>query len=167
MLMSVMTVLELNRLGINSAGVDEFYFHAAKRDNKKIETLESIEQQVNFLAAVGVGNEEQFIQYLLDSLTGNDAKIAAMITAWQQGNLSSLVSASEFDDLRNRFPQVYKTLMTNRNNRWLPIIEEMFEDPDTELILVGALHMAKQEGLIQLLEDKGYQITPISYCMNQ
>jgi uncharacterized protein YbaP (TraB family) len=41
----------------------------------------------------------------------------------------------------------------------MPQIEKMLTTAEIELILVGALHLAGQEGLLNQLEKKGYGVT--------
>ena len=48
--------------------------------------------------------------------------------------------------------------MTDRNRRWLPQLEELLRANDNSLVVVGALHLVGQEGLLDLLRKKGYQI---------
>jgi uncharacterized protein YbaP (TraB family) len=43
----------------------------------------------------------------------------------------------------------------------MPQIEAMFEDPDTEFVLVGAAHLIGGEGLVQLLQSKGYEVSQL------
>jgi len=62
------------------------------------------------------------------------------------------------DSMRSNFPDMYKLLLTDRNNRWLIKIEEMFNSKEIEFVLVGALHLANDDGLIKSLDDAGYTI---------
>ena len=40
-------------------------------------------------------------------------------------------------------------------------IEAMFNDPDTEFVLVGAAHLVGADGLVELLRARGYDISKL------
>jgi len=77
-------------------------------------------------------------------------------SAWRRGDAARLAAllSSEY----NSFPSLYKPLVTDRNRRWLPQLEELLRANDNSLVVVGALHLVGQEGLLDLLRKKGYQI---------
>ena len=61
----------------------------------------------------------------------------------------------------NSFPSLYKPLVIDRNRRWLPQVEELLKANDNSMVLVGALHLVGQGGLIELLRKKGYTVTQL------
>ena len=56
-------------------------------------------------------------------------------------------------------PNSYKQLITDRNNDWLPKVEAMFNNDKNEFVLVGVAHLAGQDSLLTLLENKGYKVS--------
>ncbi len=48
--------------------------------------------------------------------------------------------------------------MTQRNVRWLPRIEELFQGDVDAMVVVGSLHLVGEQGLIELLRAKGYEV---------
>jgi uncharacterized protein YbaP (TraB family) len=48
-----------------------------------------------------------------------------------------------------------------RNKNWLPQIQQMLATPEVELVLVGALHLAGESNVLQLLREQGYSITQL------
>jgi uncharacterized protein YbaP (TraB family) len=61
-------------------------------------------------------------------------------------------------ELKTKLPKLYKRLVTDRNSKWLPLIDAYMNTPQTEFILVGAGHLVGPEGIIALLKKKGYMI---------
>ena len=59
------------------------------------------------------------------------------------------------------FPRIYDLLLKNRNQRWIPQIETMFADDNTEFVLVGVLHLAGEHSVLAMLESKGYKVTQL------
>lgn len=56
-------------------------------------------------------------------------------------------------------PNSYKLLISDRNNNWLPKVEAMFGNDKSEFILVGVAHLAGQDSLLTLLENRGYTVS--------
>jgi uncharacterized protein YbaP (TraB family) len=56
------------------------------------------------------------------------------------------------------YPKVYQSLLVERNNNWLPKIERLIKQPEEKFILVGALHLIGEDGLLQQLKNRGYQV---------
>ena len=106
---------------------------------------------------MGEGNESEFIMLSLADLEETDTIMDDLIGAWREGNLDALAKLF-VDDMRNESEALYDSLLLTRNNNWLPIIEQMFMEDGTEFVLVGAAHLVGVDGLLTLLEQKGYSI---------
>ena len=160
MIISTLQVLEFQRIGFTPQGVDAFFNTRALGDAKDIGALETIEEQIGFLAAMGEGNESEFILLSLEDLENTNALMEEMITAWRNGDERALQKLF-VDDMQQRAPELFDSLLRQRNLRWMPQIEALFEDPDTEFVLVGAAHLIGVEGLVQLLQSKGYEVSQL------
>ncbi len=157
MIISTLQVLDFQRMGFTPQGVDMHFNSRAVADGKSIGQFESIEEQLGFLAAMGEGNESEFILLSLKDLEDTDALMAEMISAWRSGDANAL-SRLFIDDMRNEAPEIYDALLLQRNRNWLPEIEALLKDEATEFVLVGAAHLIGPEGLVSMLSAKGYQV---------
>ena len=162
LLMSFITLAELNKLGIQAEGVDVYFSKLAIRDNKSVGYFEEPQEQINFIVNLGVDNEENFINYLVENSKQFENQFLGMREGWRNGEMNVLTDFSEIDDLRTNFPNIFSTLITKRNEQWLTKIDQLILNPEVEYVLVGALHMAEKEGLLARLESKGYQIDQLS-----
>jgi uncharacterized protein YbaP (TraB family) len=157
MIVSTLQVLDFQRMGFTPQGVDVHFNAKAVADGKYIGQFETIQEQIGFLAAMGEGNESEFILLSLKDLEQTDDLMAQMLAAWRSGNAAELTKLF-VDDMRNEAPEIYQSLLLERNLNWLPDIEAMLGDADTEFVLVGAAHLIGPEGLVVMLEEKGYQV---------
>ncbi len=157
MLSVMLTMIELNKLGLGNAGVDQYYFDKAVADKKTMGELESMESQIDLIANMGVGREDEFIAYTLNDMKELPTMIGLMVDAWRVGDLEKLDEIAG-TPLRAKFPEMYKQLLLDRNNAWMQQIEAMLNTPEVELVLVGCLHVAGEDGLIEQLSKKGYEI---------
>ncbi|WP_394173547.1 TraB/GumN family protein [Thalassotalea litorea] len=157
MLSITLTMLELQRLGIFGTGVDAFYTQQGNQDEKSFQYLELPEEQIEFLAGMGEGYEDEFINYSLDDMGRLGDMMAQMKDAWRQGDSQALVELS-MNDWVAKFPQSYESLIVERNNNWMDDIEGYFKTQEVEFVLVGALHLVGEDGVIKALQDKGYVV---------
>jgi uncharacterized protein len=157
LLISTLTVLEMQKMGFTPIGVDSHFHSRAVTDGKPVGQLESVDDQIGFLAAMGEGKESEFIMVSLQDLAKVDL-LEQMIAAWRQGDEETLETMF-VTDMKTLSPELYQQLLVQRNRNWLPLIEEMFTSGETELVLVGAAHLVGDEGLIALLAERGYTVS--------
>jgi len=152
-----LTMMELQRLGLMGAGVDEFYTNKAKEDKKEVAELETVAQQLSFIVNMGAGEEDQLIAYTLRDIKTLKSMFADMKTAWRTGDNAALREIGLLP-MKSEFPALYKLILKDRNDAWLPKLESMFESPEIEFVLVGALHLVGEDGLLSQLKREGYAV---------
>lgn len=153
----VLTISELQRLGFVGTGVDEYFSLKAVKDHKPLGQLETAEAQLAFLSQMGEGQEDEMIAYTLRDIKQLPEQMTSMKDGWRRGDMA-LLDKVALTPLKKEFPDVYQSLLVTRNNAWLPQIEAMLKNQEVELVLVGALHLVGEDGLLAQLEDKGYEI---------
>lgn len=153
-----LTLLEVERLGVDGIGVDEFFFSKAVKDGKIIQHLESLEDQISFFENMGLGNEDELIAYIIKDMETLPGLLPVIKSTWKTGDVPGLYRAI-LAPLKNDFPELYRSLFLYRNQKWMPKIQAMAATPEVEFILVGAAHLAGEQGLLGLLKDQGFTIT--------
>lgn len=154
----IMTVMKAQSEGITD-GVDEHYYQKAKEEGKTTGQLESNEDVLAYMKAVtGVEGDAVMEATLLD-LERFDELMETMVSAWKRGDLEAL-DRDMGQPMREEAPEFYQILMVDRNAKWFPKITELFEQEGTELVLVGSLHLAGKDSLLDMLEREGYKIRP-------
>ncbi len=157
MVVIVMSAIEFQRMGMVTVGVDEHFWQRAMAEKKSIDTLETLDEQLSFLVNMGNGNENELILNTLNDLKNISSMINSLRSAWRSGNELEMKNIVLLDMLED-YPELYQSMLVERNNNWLPRIEAMFNDETTALVLVGALHLVGEDGLLQLLRNKGYSV---------
>lgn len=159
-IVSMMAVMEAKRAGISGEGVDAYYNQLATKDNKALEFLESMDFQLNLLANMGMGDEEALINSTLSQMEEFKETFLKVIPAWRNGNEKQLTKLI-IQPMLEENPDLFKTMLTNRNINWIPLIEKMFMDQDKEFVLVGIGHLVGKGNVLNLLKNKGYQVTKL------
>ena len=156
MLVVILTVNELNLHGIQGEGVDQYFSLRASQDQKPAAALESVAQQIEFLSAMGEGEEDQLVLQTIEELEDLGEEFFTLKSAWREGDTQALVEIG-LEDFQ-AFPGAYQSILVNRNRAWLPNIEAMLEDSSVEYVLVGVLHLVGEDSVLAMLEAKGYRV---------
>ena len=138
--------------------LDTYFFQTGAKENKKILALETPEYQgeVLFNTTPLTVQAEALIEMLKNPEKSVEAA-KKLSEAYQNRDLNAMLEISKTDD---EHPEFMENILYKRNRDWmqkLPVIIE--ENPS--FIVVGALHLAGPDGIIQGLKDQGYVITPI------
>ena len=160
LLISTLQILVFQSMGFTPQGVDAFFHTRAVGDGKAEGQLETVQEQIGFIAAMGEGNESEFILLSLKDLAETGDVMEDMIGAWRSGDAEGL-SELFVEDMKVEAPALYDTLLLQRNLKWVPQIDSMLQDADTEFVLVGAAHIVGENGLLDLLSQKGYEINQL------
>ncbi|MCG9899972.1 MAG: TraB/GumN family protein [Hydrotalea sp.] len=68
----------------------------------------------------------------------------------------------EMSNQSEEFASMEADLLIKRNVKWIPEMTKMMKKEPT-FFAVGALHLAGQQGVIELLRKEGYTVSPIMY----
>ncbi len=157
----MLAMVELQKLGVSQQGVDAVYFQRAKTDGKAIGELETFERQVDYITGIAGDRPSELILSSLADLEDVAKKFPELLAAWKQGDLTNLERLMN-RDLREKYPEIHRKLLVERNNAWLPVIEKLLATPDVEFVLAGVGHMSGPEGLVARLRERGYKIEQIT-----
>lgn len=157
MVAMMLTVLELKRLGLMGEGVDQFYNTKARLEDRTVGKLETVDQQISFIATMGENNPDEFILYTLRDIKQLPKIFKEMKVAWRSGDTKKLAEIA-IAPMKKEFPETYQTLLVKRNKAWVPQIQAMIKTKEIEMILVGALHLAGDESVLKQLEELGYKV---------
>jgi uncharacterized protein YbaP (TraB family) len=157
MLMITLTLLELMKLGVTGQGVDVTFYELSKKDKKVVESLETVDEQINFVASMADGNEDEFVTYSIKDMKTLGQQFESLADAWRTGDAEKLDQLL-VTHLKARWPKLYKKLIVDRNRNWLSSIDEYRKTRQTEFILVGVGHLVGPDGIVESLRQKGYTV---------
>jgi len=140
-------------------GVEEQLVRRAQKDGKPTAGLESLPEELGSLTDLSGADQIRMLDQTVDELKDIKSEMREVTAAWRHGDTARLAAllSSEYD----AFPSLYKPLVSDRNRRWLPQLEQMLKADDNSMVVVGALHLVGQGGLLELLRRKGYTVTQL------
>jgi uncharacterized protein YbaP (TraB family) len=156
-----LTDLMYLKLGYDpESGVEEQLIARARTDGRATAGLETLQQELGQLEHLSAEDQARFLELTLQDLKDTDHDTDQMLGAWRAGNNVEL--AAELSDAYTQFPELYRALVSERNQRWLPQIRALLNADHNVLIVVGALHVVGKGGLLDLLRSAGFQATPVT-----
>ena len=148
----------LRRAGYDPAsGIDPVLRADALAAGMTIAGLETLDQQVRLLAGFP---EEGQLAYLLRSLDDFDdgaAQLERLVEAWLAGDVVAIEQIG-LRPMREVGERVYQALLVERNRAWVDRISLILDDTGTAFIAVGALHLAGEDSVQRMLEDRGLTV---------
>ncbi len=149
--------LQMQALGYSAEhGIDLHFINQAAEAGKDIIELETADLQVELISSL---SEELMILLLEESvenpLTPEDSEM--LFEAWEDGDAveMELLLFEALIDEPALAPYFY-TMIDQRNLNMAEIIEGFLADDETYFIVVGAGHLVGDNGLINILDERGY-----------
>jgi len=150
-----LTVAPLLKAGFDpESGVDKQLRQAFAAQGKPVQGLETAEQQIRYFAELSQPVEIAMLRNTLDDYAKADTEITQLVNDWQAGDVDA-IAALENSEMRQKYPVLYKTLLTDRNQRWAQRIEQLLQQHQTIFIAVGAAHLAGPDDVQTQLQKLG------------
>ncbi len=137
-------------------GIEQTLSARASRDGKSIEGLETPEQQFAVMGDLPLDQQKRFLMMALEETAQIDAQLGDLLRAWREGDADALARllSAEFEE----FPELYRPLTEERNRAWVAKLADLLDDRDDYLVVVGALHLVGRHSVVELLEQRGYEV---------
>lgn len=151
-------MIYIKYLGNNTSSYEMELMDKARDNNAEILGLETLNEQLSFIDQMSL--EDQFESLIKTIQEGAEqAKyLDQLIEAYKDKDLPKLNEMiSSFDE----FKDISNTLIDERNKNWVIKLKPILQK-GAAFIGVGAGHLGGDMGLIQLLRNEGYTVSPIS-----
>jgi uncharacterized protein YbaP (TraB family) len=150
--------------------LDEFFQHYARKKNIKTGGLETVEEQISALTKMPI---EQQAKQLADAIGKfEETKLEAnkalkeMLALYLKADIEQLVAVVGKQDGMSK--ELSDELLTARNQRMADRIQDRIQKENMSLFaVVGCAHLGGPTGMLKLLQEKGYQLTPVRWANNQ
>ncbi|MEM9620150.1 MAG: TraB/GumN family protein [Pseudomonadota bacterium] len=154
-----LTVSALVAVGYDPrSGVDVFFSRQASETNKKIQQLETIDQQLDLLLNQPIDVQVQLMQDALAQMTDFESMTAGLISAWLSGNDQQFMQLFNAQSGSSPAAETFmRQLIDERNIAMAEKINNMLNTGGTYFVLVGAGHYIGDNSIIKLLQARGVE----------
>nr|WP_243454053.1 TraB/GumN family protein [Oceanisphaera pacifica] len=146
------------RLGFSSdKGVDMQLLRLAQQQGITITGLEPPTLVFELLSSLAERQLEQdFVRHTLAEQAQLAEQLTLLLSTWQAGDEQALLALLQDEQSPDMTTFIEQELLLARNQLWLEKLAH--QAPSSALIVVGALHLYGEHGLLQLLRNAGYQV---------
>ena len=139
-------------------GIDKYFLDQAG-DRMRIEPLESAEYQVRLLSTLPEVQQENNLLSAVKNAGQAPQDFQKLQTLWVDGEpekLNAYLASSMRDD-----PEYERRVFADRNPRMADRAEQCLKSSDRCFIVVGAGHMVGKDGVVRLLQNRGYKVEQV------
>ena len=131
----------------------------AKAEGKSVQVLETPAKQISYLASIKAVDANKGVEIALRDIERLDSMITNMMKYWRAGDMPELHQLAA--ESMGQFPEVYEALVVARNRRWVTEMAIMLKNDPVEFVLVGSIHLAGPDSVLEMLEAQGYTVTQL------
>ncbi|MDB1923924.1 TraB/GumN family protein [Clostridium tertium] len=166
-LSSLLTNLCYAKAGILGNGLDLIMINGVKLrkangDNITINELEGVDYQLETINKTFTWEYlKKYLNYYSNSNIDEEVDIAKnLFNSYKTGDIEFIEESN--NKMKNDSPEYYKIMLTDRNIGMTNKIDELIKDGKKHTVAVGAAHFIGEDGILKLLEEKGYKITRVN-----
>lgn len=139
-------------------GVEMTLLPEVRATGTEIRALETLEQQPQFLGTLPPAAQRRLFHATLREALDQDNSQAQMTRAWLTGDVPTLTHLLEIS-IAEAGPEVRAAILTNRNQAWIPQIEQAIAGSGRVVIVVGAAHLVGPDSVVALLRARGHMVS--------
>ncbi|MCG8314746.1 MAG: TraB/GumN family protein [Pseudomonadales bacterium] len=134
-----------------------------KNNNKPVYQLETAREQIQIFNQMAVSDQIKFLRYSLQQQAMFDVYLAQMKALYLADDLDGLENLTKQQMIHSdkKFMSLLlNELIDKRNLRMVDRMQQYLQKGNA-LIAIGALHLTGEYGVLQLLSEIGYRVSPV------
>ncbi|HEV7271150.1 TraB/GumN family protein [Pseudoxanthomonas sp.] len=154
------SIMEMTGQGLDpKLGLDTYFMDKARTSGKPTAGLERVQDQIGVLDGMDAAEQRQLIAEALEQAEKGAQETQRLHDAWRRGDVDALWNGMAAD-MRDQYPRLYQRINVDRNDAWVPKIRQILDQPgdDDALVVVGALHLLGEDGVVEKLRARGYTV---------
>jgi uncharacterized protein YbaP (TraB family) len=164
MFLSVFAEGDLDMDGLQTGTVKSYemeIFEMAKAAQKEIGGLETVEYQMSMFDSIPYRVQAEMLVESIKSTDVGGTEFNEMVAMYKAQDIQAMHDMMNTDSQLNQYEDM---LLTRRNQNWIPEMQRIMTGQPT-FFAVGAGHLGGENGVIALLRQEGYVLTPLSHIM--
>jgi uncharacterized protein YbaP (TraB family) len=142
----------------SSNGMELVIMDESNKRNLKVKGLETMAYQAGLFDSIPYDIQARELVKAIDSVHSNSGLVDSLLQTYRSQNLESIAQLTAGDaGIEGKYLDL---LLYNRNRNWVEKFDTIAIKGAT-LFAVGAGHLPGENGVLKLLQQKGYTIRPI------
>ena len=142
--------------------LDASFQQDATKAGKKVGGLETVQSQMDILFNKPLRRQAEDLYCFLSNPAKAERQAKELIAAYAAQNLDTVLRLLEEKEGTkcDPTPEEMAQLLYDRNHNWVGQMPDIMQTAST-LFVIGAGHLPGEQGLIKLLQGKGYTVEPL------
>jgi len=119
--------------------------------------FETPAEQIDALSGAPVPDQVASLRETLSELAHGPDSYNRLLQAWLDGDPRAL-RREALRPMMRQAPGVYKSLVTDRNHRWVETIAQRLQGSGEAVVIVGVGHLVGPDGVPALLRARGFKV---------
>ncbi|ADU29034.1 TraB/GumN family protein [Evansella cellulosilytica] len=144
----------------SSHGIDEYFMNRADGEIDII-GLETVESQLSVITSQSEELQIEQLQSTLDNYDQLTEELHELMSIWRSGNIDMITELRYVDDHASDDYKAYmQALADDRDFEMTNKIEDFIlaDTGETYFIVVGAMHLVGENSIVDLLNERGYDV---------
>jgi hypothetical protein len=124
----------------------------------KRQAFETPAEQIGMLSAGSSDEQVASLRETLHEMADKPDEYAVLVKAWLDGDMATL-DAEALAPLRKASPDLFKRLVSDRNARWVQVLDARMKGHGKTVVVVGIGHLIGPDGVPAQLRALGYSVT--------
>lgn len=155
---TLVATLPLAKGGMEAGlGIDKYFLDKATAAKKRVVEAESAEWQIKLLSGFPDDVQAKYLASALED--GGKEKVKLIQDAWLSGDADKLDSMQR--ETTSMPAEMTKAMLYDRNPHMADVAEQFLKGKDVGFMVVGAAHMVGQDGIVRILEKRGYKVEQV------
>jgi hypothetical protein len=155
--MVLMSLIYNNLLECESKSFENELMMLAKAAKMEVTGLETVEEQMSLFDLIPLKDQYQsFYSYVSDLEKGQE-EFRQLVKAYKEEKILDLL---EMVSVSPEYKDYLDIMLSDRNKNWIAPMTQIMNE-SSAFFAVGAGHLGGENGLINLLKNKGYEVNRI------
>lgn len=143
--------------------LDRVLYEAALQANKPVHGLESIREQLDVFDTLPEADQILLLRDALENFPELDALHAELLQAYKRRDLGALLAINEasLETGDRQLADAFQRRLIGDRNRLMVERMQPYLEQGRAFVAVGALHLPGPDGLLQLLQQRGYSVRAV------
>ena len=151
--------LPLLKAGMDpNLGIDMYFLN--KADKKRVVEIESAEWQIDLISGFPDDLQEKFLAASVEEGFDMQSNLKRLRDAWTTGDADKVDAIIRED---SKTPEkITRAMLQDRNPHMADAAEQFLKGKEQAFLVVGAAHMVGKEGVVALLQKRGYKVEQVA-----
>ncbi len=163
MFLSMLAEVNINPSDMESENLVSYemeLYDRAQKSKKDVDGLETMDYQMSLFDSIPYKEQAKMLIEAVHGTNTESDMFDQTLDLYKQQNIEGMVNM--VDTAKSSGDGSFENvLINNRNKNWIPVISKMMTTGSV-FFAVGAGHLAGEHGVINLLKQAGYKLTPVS-----